>query len=585
MRLPATASVRTWVNSRLLLLIAVAACSSRREQPAPGPAPEAVTRAPAPIAVLFERTLPGGEDRAPLFGPGGSIAVGPRQWTRDGRYVGRHVWGTRGQVRPIGVIGSVDRPLIVSIGWGGLDDEITAPAKPNEPDHAWLLVAEPTAAKPVHVAPTAHDFLDGGFTLSPHGAALVASEGADMVVRALPSGAIITRAPHGAAKTDDAPVACWVDDARVAWTGNDGTAPVLRTLTITTGAVAITRIAAAAPLHCDPAGGAAAMEAPEGTITLLDLVTGATLATARLAPTNIAATTATSPTSTAEAKPATGRDVPSDDDEPTDEVTPPSIAVGQHGARIAVAFHDVLTVYDRDGGKLAPLYTHALVAGAPVRMAFSPEGERLAVATTALTVLGPPTEVHPGFAPHIAFELPRGFTSMPTHSKAQDAWRWAQLGGPSGMAPQSALLVNAVDQEKLWADVTAIAIARDEFTNPPAPDATDQQIAAFAKATMPQLFEQWENATIGPERDDEFTLRVGRTKGMPWFETREVWRDGCEPYDGYTRVVVDRDAVFVIRALVPPAGSIKGWLEKFFDLPFGMRVQTARRHGPETGPC
>ena len=569
-----------------LLLIAVAACSSRREQP-PGQAPEAVTRAPAPIAVLFERTLPGGEERAPLFGPGGSISVGPRQWTREGRYGGRHVWGTEGQVRPIGVIGSVDRPLIVSIGWSGFDD---APRKPKEPDHAWLLVAEPTAAKPAHIAPTGHEFLDGGFALSPHGAALVATEGADMVVRALPSGAVITRAPHGAAKTDDAPVACWVDDARVAWTGTDGTAPVLRTLTITSGAVAITRLAAAAPLHCDPAGGAAAMEAPEGTVALLDLATGATLATAPLASTTAGtlepSSAANPPTTVTPPTAPAAREPPMDsDDEPTDEAAPPSIAVGQHGARLAVAFYDVLTVYDRDGAKLAPSYTHALVAGAPVRMAFAPDGERLAVATTALTVFGLATEVHPGVAPRIAFELPRGFTTVPTHSKAQEAWRWAQLGGPSGMAPQSALLVNAVEQENLFADVTAIAVARDEFANPPAPDATDEQITAFAKATMPQLFEQWENATIGPERDDELTLRVGRTKGMAWFETREVWRDGCEPYDGYTRVVVDRDAVFVIRALVPPAGSIRGWLEKFFDLPFGMRVQTARRHGPETGPC
>ncbi|MEQ1737384.1 MAG: hypothetical protein ABL886_13390 [Rhodoglobus sp.] len=47
----------------------------------------------------------------------------------------------------------------------------------------------------------------------------------------------------------------------------------------------------------------------------------------------------------------------------------------------------------------------------------------------------------------------------------------------------------------------------------------------------------------------------------------------------------DRDAVFVIRALVPPGGSIKGWLETFFDLPFGNRVQTARRRGPNSGPC
>ncbi len=102
---------------------------------------------------------------------------------------------------------------------------------------------------------------------------------------------------------------------------------------------------------------------------------------------------------------------------------------------------------------------------------------------------------------------------------------------------------------------------------------------------MPQLFDQWSDAEIESGREAGFTLRVGRTKGIPWFETREIWRDGCEPYDGYTRVVIDRDAVFVIRALVPPAGSIKGWLEKFFDLPFGNRVQTARRRGANSGPC
>ena len=72
---------------------------------------------------------------------------------------------------------------------------------------------------------------------------------------------------------------------------------------------------------------------------------------------------------------------------------------------------------------------------------------------------------------------------------------------------------------------------------------------------------------------------------MPWVETREVWRDGCEPYDGYTRLVIDPEGVFVIRALTVPAGPIDGWLAKFFDLPFGARTRTARRAGPETGPC
>jgi hypothetical protein len=509
-----------------------------------------VLREPAAaVAVLFERTLPGGEERAPLFGPGDSITVGPRQWNRDGRYLGRHAWATEGQIRPVGVIGTVDRPLVVAVGWGGLDEEI---AGASTGDHAWLLAAAPGAAKPAYAAAMTHEFLEDGFALSPKRAALAAGEGADMVVRALPSGVVIARAPHGAARTDEAPVACWIDDARVAWTGHDANGAVLRTLAITTGTVAVTHLAEAGPLHCDPAGGVAAMEAPEGTVKLLDLATGRTVATAALGPTQAT----------------------------DDERHGPVIAVGQRGARFAIAFRDVLTVYARSGELLAPLYQHALVAGAPVRMTFSSDGERLAVATTALTVLGPKAEVHAGIAPRIAFELPRGFTSVPARSSEQEAWRWAQLGGPSGMAPQSALLVNAVEQEDLFADVTAVALPRDELANPPAPDANEEQITAFAKATMPQLFEQWQH----PE-GDEFTFRVGMTKGMPWFETREIWRDGCEPYDGYTRVVVDRDAVFVIRALVPPAGSIKGWLEKFFDLPFGMRVQTARRQGPRSGPC
>lgn len=538
------------MKSRALLLVTVAACSSSARERAPEPAPEPVSRAPAPLAVLFERTLPGGEERAPLFGPGGSITVGQRQWARDGRFLGRHAWGINGQVRPIGVIGTADRPLILAIGWGEFSEQPAGAA-----DRAYLIATYAHAEKPLYATPVDHEFLEDGMALQPLGSGLVASEGPDIVVRALPSGAELVRTPHFAAKTDDAPVACWVDNTRVAWIGRNA----LQTLEITSGKVATTRIGAVGPLRCDPSGGVAAMEAPAGTVRLVDLATGATLATAALEP----------------AKPGT------EDDEIADAV----IAVGQRGARFAIAYRDTLTVYARSGELLAPLYQHALIAGAPVRMVFAPDGERLAVATTALTVLGPVAEVHPGIAPRLAFELPRGFTTVPTRSKEQEAWRWAQLGGPSGMAPQSALLVNAVEQENQFSDVTAIAIARDEFANVPAPDATDEQLTAFATQAMPQLFEQWENAKIGTERDAEFTARVGRTKGMPWFETREIWRDGCEPYDGYTRVVIDRDAVFVIRALTAPGSSIDGWLAKFFDLPFGMRVQTARRHGPRSGPC
>lgn len=55
--------------------------------------------------------------------------------------------------------------------------------------------------------------------------------------------------------------------------------------------------------------------------------------------------------------------------------------------------------------------------------------------------------------------------------------------------------------------------------------------------------------------------------------------------DGYTRVVVDREAVFVTRALTAPGGSIDGWLARFFDLPFGVRTKTVRSRGPKMGPC
>src|SRR5204862_2524340 len=124
----------------------------------------------------------------------------------------------------------------------------------------------------------------------------------------------------------------------------------------------------------------------------------------------------------------------------------------------------------------------------------------------------------------------------------------------------------------------------DELPGTPALDATDLEITRFAQAAMPYLFDAWSHAELGTGRDATFTLRVGRTAGQPWFETRELWRDGCEPYDGYTRVVVDRDVVFVVRALTVPGGSIRGWLARFFDLPFG-RTRTARRAGPRSGPC
>lgn len=536
-------------------LTVVAACSARPERSDPGPAPEPVVRVPEPIAPLYERVLPGGSDERPLIGPDGRLAVEARQWTRDGRYLGRHGWATNGQIRPLALIGTADAPLVVALAWGQAE-KLSGSAR-AEGSESWLVVAPPDATRPSQMVPVDADLRDAAYTLSPNREAIAGAEGDVIVVRALPSLAVIARTPI--AKTDEAPVACWVDPAHIAWTEIDPKGARLRTLALATSTVATAPLAAAAPLVCDPAGAAAAMQIGER-VVMLDLATAATLATLPLPPST---------------PPANGGD----------DGTRTNLAIGQRGARLAVARAGTLAVYHRDGANLESLYQHALTAGDRAHLVFSTDGQHLAVAASSLVVLGPPAEAHRTIAPRLAFDLPAGFVVRPAPTSGdRTPWDWAQLAVPAGLTPGTSLLVDAVDEDR-YADVTALALPRDELPGLPASEATDEQIAAFAKATMPQLFEQWTHAEIGTERDAEFTLRVGRTEGRPWFETREIWRDGCEPYDGYTRVVVDPEAVFVIRALVPPGGSIKGWLEKFFDLPFGHRVQTARRHGPSSGPC
>lgn len=535
-------------------LVAVCACSSRAPRSEPEPAADPVLRVPEPMAPLFERVLPGGGDASPLIGPDGRIAVDARQWTSTGQYLGRHGWATDGQIRPLALVGPPAAPLVVALAWG--QAEMLSGTAEGKEAESWLTVAPPDATRPSHVVAVDAELRDAAYTVSPGRDAIVGAEGPAIVVRALPSLAVIAETPI--AKSDEPPVACWVDGARVAWVDTDDAGSRLRTMTLATRAVTTTPLAAAAPLVCDPGGAAAAMVLPDR-VAMIDLASGATLATTPLAPS--ARTNA-------------------DGDLPDDRAT---VAVGQRGARIAIASGGMLAVYHREGKTLESLYQHPLASEA--RLVFSADGARLAVAATSLVVLGPPAEAHRTIAPRLAFELPAGFGPRPAVAAGEHtAWKWAQLAAPTALTPGSAVLVDAVDEER-FADVTAVALPPDELADPPAPDASDEQIAAFAKRAMPQLFEQWTHAEITSERDAQFTLRVGRTKGMPWFETREIWRDGCEPYDGYTRVVVDRDAVFVIRALVPPGGPIKGWLEKFFDLPFGDRVQTARRHGPSSGPC
>lgn len=538
-----------------LVLTVVAACSARPDRADPGPAPEPVVRVPEPIAPLYERVLPGGSDARPLIGADGRLAIDARQWTSDGRYLGRHGWATSGQLRPLALVGTADAPLVVALAWGQAD-KLSGTAR-AEASESWLVVASPGAVRPSQMVPVNADLRDAAYTVSPNRDAIAGAEGDVIVVRALPSLAVIARTPI--AKSDEAPVACWVDGARIAWTEIDPKGTRLRTLTLATSTVATAPLAAAAPLVCDPSGVAAAMVFADR-VVMMDLATTTTLATLPLTP--IA---------------PSGKG--------TDDDTRTNLAIGQRGTRLAIARSGTIAVYHREGGNLESLYRHALTAADRAHLQFSTDGTRLAVAASSLVVFGPPAEAHRMIAPKIAFELPAGFGARPALVPGEyTPWDWAQLATPAALTPGTAMLVDAVDAER-YADVTAVALPLDELAGLPAPDATDEQITTFAKATMPQLFEQWTHAEIETGRDAEFTLRVGRTEGRPWFETREVWRDGCEPYDGYTRVVVDREAVFVIRALVPPGGAIKGWLEKFFDLPFGHRVQTARRHGPSSGPC
>jgi hypothetical protein len=537
-----------------LLLLALAPACSSSKAPAPREEPPTATEpAPRPeVGVLFERVYDGSGRAMPVFGPDGGITVGGRQWDRNGHYVGRNAWAIGGQAYPLAIIGEPLHPLVLVAGWGGMADMPERPAG-STGDGMWLLAAAPGADKPAHATWTAHAFLDDGVTLSPNGAAVAVIEGAEIVVRAVPTGTVITRAAFG--KNDGAPRACWIDDARIAWLTADGDARRLHALGIRDHATQAfklaTRVSFAA---CDPAGAVAGVTLEHGAVGVLDLVTGEVLATV----------------------------VPDADDV--------EVAVGERGAKLAVGAAEALVVYERDGAQLKPVFTAPRHDDLAPKLAFSPDGQRLAASGSTLLVLGPKTEarVRPP-APELRFELPEGFTAVPADAMSELAWRYAQLPAPTGAASLPAMLVHAQteqDDAPYFTHVVALALDREELAPLPAPDAPDAELATFGKRAMAQLFGHWNTAELDErDRDATYTLRVGRTDSKPWFEARELWRDGCEPYDGYTRVVIDRDVVFVIRALTVPHGPIQGWLATFFDLPFGARVQTALRRGPSMGPC
>lgn len=532
---------------------AATACGSGDPEP-PAPAVAMVEPAPPALDVVFERVLGIDPGMRPLFGPEGAITLGAVRWSGEGRYLGRHAWAIDGKFRPVAVAGTSSRPVILALGWNG-GEALSQFANPDGDD--WLVAAEPSATTPTTAVAWRGPF-DARFELSPDRRLLASIEDDAVVVRAVASGAVVARAK---VEPGTPSVACWVDGERIAWLGPGSD---LKLLAIPGAAVSSVRLALRPRVRdddeypvpnpamaCDPAGGAAAI-AGDAAVAVVDLASGTTLASLPIA----------------------GRI---------------AIAVGDRGRRFAIATERTVSVYRRDGGIATPIFARTAqrplaTPNAPLELQFSPDGTRLAVAGASLVVIGPVPDARARPpAPDVAVTLPREFVDVATHPVTPNDPGWRnQLPPPTGWAALPRTIVHAMRRGSV--DVVAVMLERDEFGIAlPTAESDDAAIAAFAKRAMPRVFDGWLHAEIGS--DAGFTVRVGRRDGKPWFEARELWRDGCEPYDGYTQVVVDRDVVYVVRAMAMPGGSIKGWLATFFDLAFHSHVRMARRRGPESGPC
>lgn len=378
--------------------------------------------------------------------------------------------------------------------------------------------------------------------LSPRGAAFVGVEGGFFVVRAVRR--LQTVLARVALAAEDDHHACWVDDFHIAWRDHAGT---FATLDIVRGTIEHMRAPAGSIAACDPRGGYAAL-ATERRIQIIDLATGAPRG---------AVTTAT----------------------PTELV-----ALGGNGCELATYSRRIISVYRCTNDRwYLPTFVRALstMARPPRKLQFSPDGETLALVGESLVVMrAGAVEVPPPALPTLA-ELPSGFVTRRVVVPEYDDWEYAQLAMPSGLSQLPVVLINARRKDDL-AVVRAVAMPHAAVSvAAPTSDADDSTIRAYARGVMPELFDSWRL-----EQDsDELEIRVGRREGKPWFEAREFWRDGCDWYDGYTQVVVDRDLLFVTRALVLPHASTNRWLQTFFDLPFQQRTRLARRRGPESGPC
>lgn len=562
---------------------------------APGASPS-VAATPAKlttdVAVLFERVLPTHHNGAPAFGPDQRINVGPRRWSRDGAYLGLHRWSRNGQMTVAAEAGPATAPLLLVSAWA--DAQMPGAPKDVPDGSSFVLTVPPDAAVPTHVALAGAEYQAEGspLTLSPDGTRYAIAERAAMVVRAL-DGTVVASAPY--ARGDGARDArvCWRDAAAITWLALEQGQTMLRTLQL--DAAATPRIATSVPLpsqlqgqaisfaSCDPGGGAAMIELANS-VAVLDLASGVASTVASLA-------------------------AESSDDPPA----PLRTAVGAHGQRVAVSVGGSVTLYQHNANTWQSLWQRKWPSRAQsdapfgaLQVAFSTDGNRLAVVGGTLVVVGPANDVVAPLAPPSTFDftLPKTFADINTRVVAADgetndsSW-YGQLPTVSGFALYPHELLHAFRDTPTGVDVVALALDASEFQgHVPSATATDADLVAFAKYLMPRLFDHWNSYDIvdsaaaamaalpaTTDRDPSYSLKVGRTDGKPWFETRELQRDGCEPYDGYTKVVVDGHELFVVRALTYPGGPIQGWLDKFFDVPFGVKVQIARRKGPTMGPC
>jgi hypothetical protein len=542
----------------------------------------AATSAPLPLLPLyplFEKVVPYYGKRVPVFTPGRGVIIGSRQWDLDGKYLATQPYSIDGNQRVIAVVGSPTLPLWVLGTWRDTGKSDAAQSDVSDND-SFLVTTTGTTS---HSTKLHKEFYDP-MTVAPDGKAIASREGEAVVIRALPSGAELARQRIVVANVGYAgnnPV-CWDTSSRAVWLASDNNEVVLQSLDLAAPKSQAHKLQAQPPqwskqkqlpsLVCDPSGTAAAVIADDSSVTIVALATGKSLAT-----------------------------VPATD---ADNI---SVAIGSHGQRLAVAADGKLTVYRRVGQSLQPDLNRQWQGSNPdhseFTMQFSNDGTRLAVLGSTLVMFGESSPTDFPSVPDFAFKMPSGFRDVtetyPNDIEQPGHWI-GQLSTMSGLVKFPHMLVHATTDpnHSVTADVVALAFLLNEFGNQvPAVDASEPQLAAFAKRVMAQLFTAWNSEQLGDaskaaiaalpasKRDSDYTMRIGNTDGKPWVETRELWSDGCEPYDGYTKIVLEPPYVYVVRAVTVPGGSIKGWLEKFFDLPFGMRVQTARRKGHTLGPC